>query len=149
MSEGISVEDCFVFLKNCAHYHCIMPLFIPDDFLCSELLLCLKLSNSLLSHFSHILLFATLWIVARQAPLSTGFSRQEYCSGLSCLYPGDLPKPGIKPTPPVSPVLQADSLPIKLPGQLCFYWCQHGITFSTKHGFPVDNIQLGLIFHPL
>ena len=37
------------------------------------------------------------WTVACQAPLSMGFSRQEYWSGLSCPSPGDLPNPGIKP----------------------------------------------------
>ena len=47
------------------------------------------------------------WTVAHQAPLSMGFSRQEYWSGLPCLHPGDLPNPGIEPR---SPALQADSL---------------------------------------
>ena len=46
-----------------------------------------------------------------QAPLSTGFSRQESWSGLPCPPPTDLSDPGIKPTSPVSPALQADSLP--------------------------------------
>ena len=46
--------------------------------------------------FSRIRLFATLWIVARQASLSMGFSRQEYWSGLPCPPPGDLPDPGIE-----------------------------------------------------
>ena len=41
-------------------------------------------------------LFGTLWIVAHQVPLSVGFSRQEYWSGLPCLPPGDLPNPGVK-----------------------------------------------------
>ena len=40
---------------------------------------------------------ATPWTAARQAPLSMGFSRQEYWSGLPCLPPGDLPNPGVKP----------------------------------------------------
>ena len=53
-------------------------------------------------------------IVARQAPLSLGFSRQEYWSGLPCPPPGDLPKPGIEPRPPT---LQADSLPSETPGK--------------------------------
>ena len=44
-------------------------------------------------------------------PLSLGFSRQEYWSGLPLSPPGDLPNPGIEPIPPVSPTLQADSLP--------------------------------------
>ena len=49
------------------------------------------------------LTLVTLWTVARQAPLSMGFSRQECWSGLSCPPPGDLPDPGIKPG---SPALQ-------------------------------------------
>ena len=47
-----------------------------------------------------IWLFATPWTVARQAPLSMGFSRQEYWSGLPFPSPGDLPDPGIEPTSP-------------------------------------------------
>ena len=48
------------------------------------------------------------WTVACQAPLSMGFSRQEYWSGLPFPSPGDLSNPGIEPG---SPALQADSLP--------------------------------------
>ena len=51
-----------------------------------------------LSHLSPVWLFVTLWTVARQAPLSMGFSRQEYWSGLPFSSPGDLPNPGIKPS---------------------------------------------------
>ena len=50
-------------------------------------------------------LFATPWNVAHQAPLSKGFSRQEYWSGSPLPPPGDLPIPGIEPTSPVSPAL--------------------------------------------
>ena len=46
---------------------------------------------------SHVPFFATPWTVAHQAPLSIGFSRQEYWSGLPFPSPGDLPNPGIKP----------------------------------------------------
>ena len=46
--------------------------------------------------FSCVQLFATLWTVAHQAPLSMGFSRQEYWSGLPFPPPGDLLNPGIK-----------------------------------------------------
>ena len=53
------------------------------------------------------LTLVTLWTVARQAPLSMGFSRQEYWSGLPFPSPGDLPNPGAEPR---SPALQADSL---------------------------------------
>ena len=56
---------------------------------------------------SRVQLFATLWTVARQAPLSMGFSRQEYWSGLPFPSPGDLPNPGIEPG---SPAWQADAL---------------------------------------
>ena len=59
----------------------------------------------LLSRFSHVLLCAALWAAACQGPLSVGFSRQEYWSGLPCPPPGDLPDPGIKPTFLRSPVL--------------------------------------------
>ena len=66
---------------------------------------------------SHVQLFATLWTVAFQAPLSMRFSRQEYCSGLLCPPPGNFPDPGIEPTSPVSPALQADFLPTEPPGK--------------------------------
>ena len=54
------------------------------------------------------------WTVACQAPLSMGFSRQEYWSGLPFPSPGDLPNPGSKPG---FPALQADSLPTELQGK--------------------------------
>ena len=60
---------------------------------------------------SRVRLFATPWTVARQAPLSVGFSRQEYWSGLPFPSPGDLPNAGIEPG---SPVLQADALSSEL-----------------------------------
>ena len=63
---------------------------------------------------SRVRLFVTPWTVARQAPLSMGFSRQEHWSGLPCPPPGDLPDPGIEHA---SPALQAGSLPLShLPG---------------------------------
>ena len=72
----------------------------------------------MLSCFSHVWLCATLWTVAHQAPLSMGFFRQAYCSGLPFPPPGDLPNPGIKPT---SPVLQADSLVLNHQGSSFMY----------------------------
>ena len=48
--------------------------------------------------FSSVRLLVILWIIACQAPLSMGFFRQEYWSGLPCPPPGDLPDPGIEPT---------------------------------------------------
>ena len=63
--------------------------------LCSPSLLLrkLKLNACMLSCFSHAQLSATLQTAAHQAPLSIGFSRQKYCSGLPCPPPGDLPNP--------------------------------------------------------
>ena len=49
--------------------------------------------------------FETPWTVALQAPLSMGFPRQEYWSGLPFPSPGDLRDPGVEPTSPVSPAL--------------------------------------------
>ena len=71
-----------------------------------------------LSRFSPVQLFATLWTVACQAPLSMGLSRQEYWSGLPCPPPGDLLDPGFKPAY-ISCLLQwqAGSLPLATPGK--------------------------------
>ena len=63
------------------------------------------LCHAVLSCFSHVPLFATLWTIPRQDPLSMGFSWQECWSGLLCPPPGDLPDPGIKPTSLTSPAL--------------------------------------------
>ena len=57
--------------------------------------------------------FATPWTAVLQAPLSMGFFRQEYWSGLPFPSPGDLPDPGIEPT---SSALQTDSLPLNHQG---------------------------------
>ena len=70
-----------------------MTLYV--DKRASSLSVCL----CVLSQFSHVQPFATPWTVACQAPLSKGFSRQEYWSELPCLPPGDLPHPGIERTP--------------------------------------------------
>ena len=72
-----------------------------------------------ISHFSHVWLFVSLRTVACQAPLFTGFSRQEYWSGLPCPLPGDLPDPGIKPR---SPALQMDSSPAEPQGKPVLSW---------------------------
>ena len=85
---------------------------------------------------------------AHQAPLSMGFSRQEYWRGLPRPPPGDLSDPGMHPLLPVSLLLQADSLPTGQPGKLglikevikitlpYFYllvmW--QGETFNSTHG---------------
>ena len=65
---------------------------------------------------AQVLLFATPWTVAHQAPLSTGFFRQKYWSELAVPSSVDLPNPG---TEPESPALQADSLLSEPPGKPC------------------------------
>ena len=77
----------------------------------------------MLSRFNGIWL-CILWTVARQAPLSMGFPRQEYWSGL--LFPslGDLPDPGIKPK---SPALQMNSLPLSQLGSHVRQLCAHSV----------------------
>ena len=72
-----------------------------------------------LSCFSQVQLFVTLWTVAHQAPLSIGFPGQEYWSELPCPSPGDLPTPEIGPAFPVSPPLQVNSLPLSHWGSPC------------------------------
>ena len=57
---------------------------------------CVRVCESL----SRVQLYVTPWTVACQAPLSMGFSKQEYWSGLLCPLPGDLPNPGIEPGSP-------------------------------------------------
>ena len=66
---------------------------------------------------SCVQLFATPRTVANQAPLSMGFPRQEYWSGLPFPTPVDLPDPRIEPTSPVSPAWQADSFTTEPPGK--------------------------------
>ena len=63
-----------------------------------------------LSHFSHVRLFATPWTICSPPDSSAmGFCRQEYWNGLPFPPPGNLPDPGIEPA---SPALQVDSLPL-------------------------------------
>ena len=77
---------------------------------------------------SRVRLFATLWTVTYQAPLSMGFSRQEYWSGLPFPSPGDLPNPGIEPG---SPALEADALTSE-PPHLNFYLITSHPTLKTS-----------------
>ena len=71
--------------------------------------------SDIVKSLSHVRLFATPSTVARQAPLSMGFSRQEYWSGLPFPSPEDLPDPGIEPR---SLALQIDYLLSESPGKL-------------------------------
>ena len=79
----------------------------PTQWLCSTTILQSVCSACELSCFSCVRLWATLWTVACQAPLSMGFSRQEYWSGLPCPPPRDLRHPGTEPTSLISAALGA------------------------------------------
>ena len=83
---------------------------------------------------SPVQLFVTPWTVARQAPPSMRFSRQDYWSGLPLPSQGDLPNPGIELG---SPVLQADSLPSEPPGVLFMYI----FTFLYRLGFMMSKAK--------
>ena len=82
--------------------------------------------------FSLIWLFVTLWIVDCQAPLSMGFSSQEYRTELLCLSPKDLPDSGIEPMFPAAPAaLQVNSL-LRATTEAPIPW-----QMPNKHEFPV------------
>ena len=94
----VTIGKALTSLRLCSFYYKVQIIADSRDYknpsirweIFSDLFACV------LSHFSRVQLFATTWTIACQAPLSMGFSRQEYWSGLSCL-PGDLPHPGIEP----------------------------------------------------
>ena len=77
----------------------------------------------MLSCFGPVQLYAILWAVAYQAPLSMGFSRQECSGGLPSPPPGDLPNPGIEPASLMSPALAGGffttSATWEAPSELC------------------------------
>ena len=89
----------------------------------------------MLSRFSCVQLFATLWIVAHQPPLCTGFPRQEYWSGLLFLPPGDLPDPGIEPASLRSPAWAARIFTTSTTGETHSHtelkWLRTGLDFVT------------------
>ena len=71
----------------------------------------------MLNHLIHVHLFATSWTVARQAPLSMGFSRQEHWSRLPSPPPRDLPGPGTEPMCLASPALAGRLFSTAPPGK--------------------------------
>ena len=84
---------------------------------------------------------ATPWTIAPQTPLSMGFSRQEYWSGLPSLSPGDLPNPG---TEPRSPVLLAVSLPTELQGKPHGYYVSKHLLIMVR----IAGRKLNFKCHP-
>ena len=105
--------DLYLFSKS---FSCFFFTFLPEfTYIYFFFLFFNKVKVKMLSH---VRLLATLWTVAHQAPLSMGFSRQEYLSGLPFPSPGDFPDLGIEPR---SPALQADALTSESPGKPHIY----------------------------
>ena len=101
----------------------------------------MSMPTCLLVRFSHVQLYVTLWTVAHQAPLSMGFPRQEYWSGLPCPSPGDLPDPRMEPLSPGAPALQADSLPLshqRSPRYVYIYIYMNWFTQWRRLRSPID-----------
>ena len=96
------------------HQSSLWRWFLRCDPRCSQETL-VKLVVCVCESCSRVQLFVTLWTVAHWAPLSVGFPRQEYWTGLPCSSPGNLPDPG---TEPGSPALQAESLQFESPKTL-------------------------------
>ena len=100
----------FFYLCTYFSYECSLKMFTCYAFLANRLIIFVVLMKFGIDDWesesrSVVSSSATPWTVTRQAPLSMGFSRQEYWSGLPFPPPGDLPNPGIKPMTPVSPAL--------------------------------------------
>ena len=95
-------------LENCIFLYCGSPSIFAElkiyKYLLSE-------SSAMLNRFSRVWLCVTPWTVAHQLPLSVGFSRQEYWSGLPCPPSGDLPDPGIEPASLMPPALAGRFFP--------------------------------------
>ena len=85
--------------------------------------------------------FATPWTVSHQVPLSMGFSRQEYWSGLPLPTPGDLPDPGIKPTSLVSPALAGSVFAISSTWEDSQIYRREGNT-GGKRKLPLDAAKM-------
>ena len=86
--------------------------FLNGSVLSSWVVVSFSKHVSVLSCFSRVWLFVTLCTVAHQAPLSMGFSKQEFWSGLPCTPPEDLSKPGFEPMSLMSPELAGMYLPL-------------------------------------
>ena len=101
--------------------------FFPLLWGCDSLFVCM------LSRFSHIWLIAILWTIARQAPLSIGFSRQEYWSGLPWPPPRDLPNPWLEL-----------HLPLLRCRWILYHWVTEGSMVDYLHALYISHLNLGV-----
>ena len=93
-------KQCIFFSRNCKYLSTHPPPPTLTHNPTPSCRGCVCLCVCVLSYFSRVRLFATPWTVAHQDPLSMGFSRQEYWSGLPFPPPGDLPDPEMEPGSP-------------------------------------------------
>ena len=100
---AISFPRGFSRTRDRTHISCIGRQILYHRALREVIYVCVCVH--VLSSFSCVWLFVTIWTVAHQGPLSMGFFRQEYWNGLLCPPSGDLPDQGIKPTSFTSPTL--------------------------------------------
>ena len=114
-NRGKQLKQCLT-LKYCIFY-CFSLFYV-----CAKLL-------------SHLQLFATQQNVARQAPLSMRFSRQEEWNGLPCPSPQDLPDSGIEPASPVSPALAGRFFTTEPPGSPinCYTYIHYYVERNFKY----------------
>ena len=118
--------------------HCqifpLLPLLLPA---CPQAELApFSIFSSMLNCFSCVLFFVTLWTIACQAPLSIGFSRQEYWSRLHSLLQGKFPIQGL------SPALQTDCLPSEPLGKPIFQdFVPDGVKWNTA-STPINLFQI-------
>ena len=112
MEQGEPRPWCKISLEV-SHWAEITRLWHPHPPYCVQSLVRGCPRVCVLCRFSRVRLFTTPWTVARQAPLSMGFPRQEYWSGFTCPPPGNLPDPRIEPA---APAVQAESLPLSHQG---------------------------------
>ena len=102
---GLTTPEFMSSVKLPLHFLCVPTEVNSVTKLHMCVCVCVYVCMYVLSGFSHVRLFVTLWTVACQAPLSMGFSRQEYWSGLPCPPPEHLPNPGLEPVSLTSPAL--------------------------------------------
>ena len=94
---------------------------------------------------SRVWLLVTPWTVARQAPLSMGFSGQEYWNGLPCPPPEDLPDPGVEPTSPASPALAGGFFTTEPPGLVRLHKTFEGIISRRKSSRVKHKLCISII----
>ena len=135
-----SMDSVFLGFGNCRFPYDLISLidlrslidfqfifFFPLLWGCDSLFVCM------LSRFSHIWLIAILWTIARQAPLSIGFSRQEYWSGLPWPPPRDLPNPWLEL-----------HLPLLRCRWILYHWVTEGSMVDYLHALYISHLNLGV-----